>query len=92
MCYTKKEQYDKALQYFNKALEQVGQHAGYLLNISITHFMMGNKGIAKQKYDEVVLIDPLFAGKLDDVFGDAKASADGNISAGPKLEISDDLE
>ncbi|MBJ13099.1 MAG: hypothetical protein CMG62_08520 [Candidatus Marinimicrobia bacterium] len=92
VCYTKKEQYDKALQYFNKAIEQVGQHAGYLLNISITHFMMGNKGIAKQKYDEAVAIDPLFSGKLDDVFGDAKASADGNISAGPKLEISDDLE
>jgi tetratricopeptide (TPR) repeat protein len=54
--------------------------------------MMGNKGVAKLKYNEVVLVDPVFAGKLDKVFGAAKASLGGSISQGPKLKISDDLE
>jgi len=53
--------------------------------------MLGNKGLAKQKYDEVVMIDPMFEGKLDKVFGAAKASIAGT-SEGPKLKISADLE
>jgi len=92
VCYTKKEEYEKAIEFYEKALEQSGEHAGYLLNIAITHFMTGNKGLAKQKYDEVVLLDPVFAGKLDKVFGAAKASLAGSVSEKPKLEISDDLE
>ena len=36
--------------------------------------MLGNKGLAKQKYEEVVILDPMFEGKLDKVFGAAKAS------------------
>ncbi|MBT3848255.1 MAG: tetratricopeptide repeat protein, partial [Candidatus Marinimicrobia bacterium] len=92
VCYTKKEEYEKAIEFYEKALGQSGDHAGYILNIAISHFMMGNKGMAKQKYDEVVLIDPVFAGKLDKVFGAAKASLTGSISMGPKLEISDNLE
>ena len=40
----------------------------------------------------MILIDPVFAGKLDKVFGAAKASLAGSISKGPKLDISDDLE
>ena len=62
-----------------------------MLNIAITQFMLGNKGLAKQKYDEVVMIDPMFEGKLDKVFGAAKASIAGT-SEGPKLKISADLE
>ncbi len=92
VCYTKKEDYEKAIEFYEKALEQGGEHPGFLLNIAISHFMMGNKGMAKQKYDEVVTLDPVFAGKLDKVFGAAKASAVGSISDGPKLELSDDLE
>ena len=92
VCYTKKEEYEKAIEFYEKALGQSGDHAGFMLNIAISHFMMGNKGMAKQKYDEVILIDPVFAGKLDKVFGAAKASLAGSISKGPKLEISDDLE
>ena len=92
VCYTKKEEFENAIEFYEKALEQSGDHAGYLLNIAISHFMMGNKGVAKQKYDEVVLIDPVFAGKLDKVFGAAKSSLSGSISDGPKLSISDDLE
>ena len=92
VCYTKKEDYKKAIEFYEKALEQGGEHPGFLLNIAISHFMMGNKGMAKQKYDEVVTLDPVFAGKLDKVFGAAKASAAGSISDGPKLELSDDLE
>jgi tetratricopeptide (TPR) repeat protein len=92
VCYTKKEEYEKAIEFYEKALGQSGDHAGYILNIAISHFMMGNKGMAKQKYDEVVLIDPVFAGKLDKVFGAAKASLTGSISMKPKLEISDNLE
>lgn len=92
VCYTKKEDYEKAIEFYEKALEQGGEHPGFLLNIAISHFMMGNKGMAKQKYDEVVTLDPVFAGKLDKVFGAAKASAAGSISDGPKLELSDDLE
>ena len=53
--------------------------------------MLGNKGLAKQKYDEVVMIDPMFEGKLDKVFGAAKASVAGPTD-GPTLKISDDLE
>lgn len=92
VCYTKKENFEKAIEFYEKALEQSGDHAGYMLNIAISHFMMGNKGVAKLKYNEVVLVDPVFAGKLDKVFGAAKASLGGSISQGPKLKISDDLE
>ena len=62
-----------------------------MLNIAITQFMLGNKGLAKQKYDEVVMIDPMFEGKLDKVFGAAKASIAGPVD-GPTLKISEDLE
>ncbi len=91
VCYTKLEEYPKAIEFYEEALQQAGEHAGYMLNIAITQFMLGNKGLAKQKYDEVVMIDPMFEGKLDKVFGAAKASMAGPID-GPKLEISDDLE
>lgn len=92
VCYTKKEDYLKAISFYEKAIDQSGDHAGYLLNISIAHFMMGNKGLAKQKYDEVILIDPVFAGKLDKVFGAAKASLAGSSSMLGQLNISSDLE
>ena len=74
VCYTKKENYVKSIEYYEKAIDLVGgEHAGYMLNIAISHFMMGNKGMARKKYDEVVMIDPVFAGKLDKVFGAAKS-------------------
>ena len=92
VCYTKKEEYEKAIDFFEKALGQSGEHAGYMLNIAIAHFMMGNKGMAKQKYNEVVLIDQVFAGKLDKVFGAAKASLAAPSNEGSKLTISDELE
>jgi hypothetical protein len=43
VCYTKKENFEKAIEFYEKALEQSGDHAGYMLNIAISHFMMGNK-------------------------------------------------
>jgi tetratricopeptide (TPR) repeat protein len=92
VCYTKKEEYVKAISFYEKAIEQSGEHAGYLLNIAIAHFMMGNKGMAKQKYDEVVLIDPVFAGKLDKIFGAAKATLAGSTPLPGQLNISTDLE
>ena len=92
VCYTKKEEYTKAIEFYEKALGQSGEHAGYMLNISIAHFMMGNKGMAKQKYNEVILIDPVFAGKLDKVFGAAKASLSPPSNEGSKLSISVELE
>ena len=92
VCYTKKEKYTKAIEFYEKALGQSGEHAGYMLNIAIAHFMMGNKGMAKQKYNEVILIDPVFAGKLDKVFGAAKASLSPPSSEGSKLSISVELE
>ena len=92
VCYTKTEEYAKANEFYEQALQQAGEHAGYMLNIAITQFMLGNKGLARQKYDEVVMIDPMFAGKLDKVFGAAKASIAGGMTEGPKVKISDDLE
>ena len=92
VCYTKKEKYTRAIDFYEKALGQSGEHAGYMLNIAIAHFMMGNKGMAKQKYNEVILIDPVFAGKLDKVFGAAKASLSPPSDAGSKLSISVELE
>ncbi len=91
VCYTKLEDYPKAIEFYEEALQQAGEHAGYMLNIAITQFMLGNKGLAKQKYDEVVMIDPMFEGKLDKVFGAAKASIAGPVD-GPTLKISEDLE
>ncbi len=91
VCYTKLEEYAKAIEFYEEALQQAGEHAGYMLNIAITQFMLGNKGLAKQRYDEVVMIDPMFEGKLDKVFGAAKASMAGPTD-GPKLKISSDLE
>ena len=84
--------YAKAIEFYEEALQQAGEHSGYMLNIAITQFMMGNKGLAKQKYDEVVLIDKMFEGKLDKVFGAAKASMIAGDSDGPKVTISEDLE
>ena len=91
VCYTKTEEYPKALEFYDEAIQQGGEHPGYLLNVAITQFMLGNKGLARQKYDEVVMLDPMFEGKLDKVFGAAKASVAGPID-GPTLKISDDLE
>tara|TARA_Y100001934_G_C12383471_1_gene794078 strand:- start:5927 stop:8662 length:2736 start_codon:yes stop_codon:yes gene_type:complete len=91
VCYTKLEEYPKAIEFYEEALQQAGEHAGYMLNIAITQFMLGNKGLARQKYDEVVMIDPMFEGKLEKVFGAAKSSIAGPVT-GPKLEISEDLE
>ena len=91
VCYTKTEEYAKAIEFYEEAIQQAGEHAGFMLNIAISQFMLGNKGLAKQKYDEVVMIDPMFEGKLDKVFGAAKASVAGPID-GPTLKISDDLE
>ena len=91
VCYTKTEEYPKAIEFYEEAIQQAGEHAGFMLNIAISQFMLGNKGLAKQKYDEVVMIDPMFAGKLDKVFGAAKASIAGPVD-GPTLKISDDLE
>ena len=92
VCFTKKEDYIQAISFYEKAIDQSGEHAGYLLNIAIAHFMMGNKGMAKQKYDEVVLIDPVFAGKLDKIFGAAKATLAGSAPMPGQLSISTDLE
>tara|TARA_Y100000817_G_scaffold293143_1_gene265878 strand:- start:567 stop:3305 length:2739 start_codon:yes stop_codon:yes gene_type:complete len=91
VCYTKKGDYEKSLEFYNKALEQA-EYPGYMLNIAIAHFMMGNKGIARQKYEEVAAIDPVgFSGKLDKVFGAAKASLSSKITEGPKFEVPTDL-
>jgi len=92
VCYTKTEDYPKALEFYDEAIQQGGEHPGYLLNVAITQFMLGNKGLARQKYEEVVMIDPMFEGKLDKVFGAAKASILGSASDGPQLKISEDLE
>ena len=92
VCYTKTEEYPKALEFYDEAIQQGGEHPGYLLNVAITQFMLGNKGLARQKYDEVVMLDPMFEGKLDKVFGAAKASIIGGQSDGPQLKISADLE
>ncbi len=92
VCYTKKEEYKKAIEYYEKAIEQTGEHAGYLLNIAISHFMMGNKGLARQKYDEVVMIDPVFAGKLDKIFGAAKSSLAITAPTPGQLTLTDDIE
>ena len=92
VCYTKTEQYAKAIEFYEEALQQAGEHSGYMLNIAITQFMIGNKGLAKQKYDEVVMIDKMFEGKLDKVFGAAKASIDWRRFRWTKVTISEDLE
>ena len=90
VCHTKQGDYEKSIQYYEQALQQQTNHPGFLLNIVISHFMMGNKGIAKQKYDEVVALDPVFAGKLEDILGSVKAAA--MPASGSKLSISADLE
>ena len=43
--------------------------------------MLGNKGLAKQKYDEAVALAPSFSGKLEDILGAAKASASTETSS-----------
>ncbi|MBI89674.1 MAG: hypothetical protein CMG60_06250 [Candidatus Marinimicrobia bacterium] len=91
VCYTKTEEYVKAIEFYEQAIQQAGEHAGFLLNIAISQFMLGNKGLAKQKYEEVVMLDPMFEGKLDKVFGAAKSSIAGPTD-GPTVKISDDLE
>ena len=66
VCYTKQEEYEKSIEFYNKALEQQANHPGFILNIAISQFMLGNKGLAKQKYDEAVALAPSFSGKLED--------------------------
>ena len=65
ICYTKQEEYEKSIEFYNQALEQQANHPGFMLNIAISQFMLGNKGLAKQTYDEVVKIAPSFSGKLE---------------------------
>ena len=91
VCYTKQEEYEKSIEFYNKALEQQKNHPGFMLNIAISEFMQGNKGLAKQKYDEVVTIAPSFAGKLEDILGSAKASIGLDISPNA-ISISSELE
>ena len=56
VCYTKQEEYEKSIEFYDKALEQQSNHPGFILNIAISQFMLGNKGLAKQKYDEAVAL------------------------------------
>jgi tetratricopeptide (TPR) repeat protein len=53
--------------------------------------MLGNKGLAKQKYDEVVALAPSFSGKLEDILGAAKASS-GSATSTNAIRLSADLE
>ena len=62
-----------------------------MLNIAISQFMLGNKGLAKQTYDDVVKIAPSFSGKLEDILGAAKASV-GPIASSNTISLSADLE
>ena len=91
VCYTKQEEYEKSIEFYNKALEQQANHPGFMLNIAISQFMLGNKGLAKQTYDDVVKIAPSFSGKLEDILGAAKASA-GPIASANTISLSADLE
>ena len=91
VCYTKQEEYEKSIEQYNKALEQQANHPGFMLNIAISQFMLGNKGLAKQKYDEVVAIAPSFSGKLEDILGSAKAST-GSGAGANTISLSADLE
>ena len=76
---------------YNQALEQQANHPGFMLNIAISQFMLGNKGLAKQTYDEVVKIAPSFSGRLEDILGAAKASA-GPMASANTISLSADLE
>ena len=91
VCYTKQEEYEKSIEFYNKALEQQANHPGFMLNIAISQFMLGNKGLAKQTYDDVVKIAPSFSGKLEDILGAAKASV-GPIASSNTISLSADLE
>ena len=91
VCYTKKEEYEKSIEFYNKALDQQANHPGFMLNIAISQFMLGNKGLAKQKYDEVVALAPSFSGKLEDILGAAKASSGSGTSTNA-ISLSADLE
>ena len=91
VCYTKQEEYEKSIEFYNKALEQQANHPGFILNIAISQFMLGNKGLAKQKYDEAVALAPSFSGKLEDILGAAKASA-GTETSSNAISLSADLE
>ena len=73
VCYTKQGEYERSIEYYEQALLQQANHPGIKLNIVISHFMKGNKGIEKLQYDEVVAIDPVFAGKLEDILGSTNA-------------------
>jgi tetratricopeptide (TPR) repeat protein len=91
VCYTKQEEYETSIEFYNKALEQQSNHPGFMLNIAISQFMLGNKGLAKQTYDEVVQIAPSFSGKLEDILGAAKASM-GPMASSNTINLSADLE
>ena len=91
VCYTKQEEYEKSIEFYNRALEQQANHPGFMLNIAISQFMLGNKGLAKQTYDDVVKIAPSFSGKLEDILGAAKASV-GPIASSNTISLSADLE
>ena len=91
VCYTKQEEYEKSIEFYNQALNQQANHPGFMLNIAISQFMLGNKGLAKQTYDDVVKIAPSFSGKLEDILGAAKASA-GPMASANTISLSADLE
>lgn len=69
VVYTRMGIYDKALAQYDRALEGVPDHPGYKLNVAITHFLQGKKLQARREYEEVVSLDPAFAGELNALLG-----------------------
>jgi len=57
VIYTKKRQYEQALNYYNRALKQLPTDAGIRMNIALTYILMGRRGEAQEEFQKVLEMD-----------------------------------
>ena len=65
VIYTKKRQYDTALQYYNRALALLPADAGVRMNIVLTYVLMGRRGDAEEEFKKVLDMDKTYGEIFD---------------------------
>lgn len=65
VIHTKRREYDKAIDFYRKALSQLPNDAGIRLNVAITYFLMGRGNEAMEEYKNAVKLDHEYEGMLD---------------------------
>ena len=65
VIYTYERDYDNALDYYRRAMDQLPAEAGIRLNIAITYYLQGARSEAEAEYEAVKDLDQDFEGLLE---------------------------